>query len=476
MPDLKEIIDKVRPLLEEYAVEKAGIEQQITHKGVVPSFLCDKCPRKDIVRVSKFEEKSQRLLSGLLDWMQANDVKELQSDGEVLAFKSTNKVVENVEGTIPLLSIGGALEPSTKKIIYDYRISVSKLKRKSFYNLLKCSFTQIRMCAHLKRENIKEAFPALVTFTGKYKYEMRTKRVEQLWEEEEETNQLRILCSECYARIDFIGCENSVRREGFIYAHSCPVRRVLLERFLEKGKIRYLTSEPEVLPFRQSRVTFYLPDLRVLLTDTYTDVEKTVEVTKPLCILAFGSKQDILRYLSLCTNVVIFDENATDIDQRLFIFDINIPVEKSTERIVQTIVEKLDRYSSEERGKEHDRLIAAFKRIGQDLGFISQSEIPMKGIRVDLVWLNREGKIEVAIEVETSAQWKKDIITTWETGPKLAVVLTHYKTDKAISDAIQYNLLEYMPHKLLLINYQLKRAYLIEKRNIIKSYELKTVE
>jgi len=151
-----------------------------------------------------------------------------------------------------------------------------------------------------------------------------------------------------------------------------------------------------------------------------------------------------------------------------------LKVEQSIEKIIQTIVERLDQYSSEVRGKEHDRLIAAFQKIGQELGFISQPELSQKGARVDVVWLNREGGVDVAIEVEVSAQWKKDIVTTWETGPKLAVVLAHYKTDKALTDVIQYNLLQYMPHKLLLINYLLKKAYLLEKQEIIRAYDLKT--
>ena len=157
---------------------------------------------------------------------------------------------------------------------------------------------------------------------------------------------------------------------------------------------------------------------------------------------------------------------------QIFLFDKDKKVEESIDNIVQAIVEKIERYSDEIRGKEHDRLVAAFQRLGQELGFVVQPELQEKGTRVDLVWLDRSANVHAAIEVETSAQWKKDIVTTWEASPKLAVILTHYKTDKGIDDVIQYKLLESMPHKLLMINYLLKKAYLIEGQQIVKYYDM----
>jgi hypothetical protein len=136
----------------------------------------------------------------------------------------------------------------------------------------------------------------------------------------------------------------------------------------------------------------------------------------------------------------------------------------------------LDRYSSQIRGKEHDKLVEAFKKIGEELGFVTQAEMLQRGARVDVVWINRDGKVEVAIEVETSAQWKKDIVTTWETSPRLAVVLAHYKTDKGTEDITQYDLLQYMPHRLFFISYLQKKAYLVEKARIVKAYDIKTAE
>jgi hypothetical protein len=90
-----------------------------------------------------------------------------------------------------------------------------------------------------------------------------------------------------------------------------------------------------------------------------------------------------------------------------------------------------------------------------------------------MAWLDRQGIVQVAIEVEDAAStWKKDIISTWEAQPRLAIILTHDKTDKKIRDLTQYVLLQYMPHKLLFVNYELKRAYLVEKQDLLKCYDL----
>ena len=91
---------------------------------------------------------------------------------------------------------------------------------------------------------------------------------------------------------------------------------------------------------------------------------------------------------------------------------------------------------------------------------------------MDLVWLDRNGVIFSALEVETSSTWKKDVVTTWEMEPKLAVILTHQKTEKPIKDIIQYTLLKEMPHKLLFINNISKKAYLVERQNILKYYDI----
>ena len=92
-----------------------------------------------------------------------------------------------------------------------------------------------------------------------------------------------------------------------------------------------------------------------------------------------------------------------------------------------------------------------------------------KGNRVDLIWLDRNGAIFSALEVETTlSKWKKDLVTTWETEPEFAVILTRAKSEKSIKDIIQYTLLKDMPHKLLFVNITSKKAYLVENQEILK--------
>ncbi len=474
MPALEIVVKKLEPLLQEFSTQLKDVEERIRQQGTISSDICSKCSQKNIAKVVKFRHASQSLAS-FLYWIKENEIRDLASSSEVLSFRSTKKVVEGVEGSVPLLEMGQGLGTSTGKVLYEYSFSVSKLKRKDFAEFLKYPFSSIRTCPHIS-DISGEKCAALVSKTQqRLDFEGRggTRRVEELWEEPEATNRYMVLCSECYERIDSIGCEESIRREGFVFVHRCPLRKIIFQNLLETHGINFIAGEKERF-FERDRLIFYLPDLRVFVSDSFRDPAPTIKSLKPESLLVFGTKQDLPNFLQFGTNVILFDTTVEN--SSLVVFDKNLPVESSKERIIERIVSNLDQYSSGVRGKEHDKLTEAFRKIGEELGFISQAEMSQKGARVDVVWLNRNGKVEVAIEVETSAQWKKDIVTTWETSPTLAVVLAHYKTDKGTEDITQYNLLKYMPHKLLFISYLQKKAYLIEKGSIIKAYEIKSAE
>lgn len=467
--NLNDIINALSPVLQEYQEEKAQLEDQITGEGKVPSFLCDNCERKSIIEVKKLGVPKQQVAS-LLEWMRTNDVRELNSDGEIISFRSTKKFVEKVEGTMSLLSISEVLRPSTEEALYEYRLSASKLKKRECYDIVAFPFETIRVCSHLDPEAVKKSSAVLLTLYSRFVYKPGLPSVEQLWTKEPARTELRLLCPECSSRIEMIGCEDSIRIDGFVYKYSfCPVRRVAFERLLQKHNIRFVVQQTDRrYPFQQG-LNHYLSELRTIVTDSSRDLENLVPIAQPMCVLTFGTKRDLVRCLGLGTHVIMVDEADSG---HIFTFDKDKKVVESIDKIVQAIVEKIERYSDEVRGKEHDRLVAAFQRLGQELGFVVQPELQEKGTRVDLVWLDRSGNVHTAIEVETSAQWKKDIVTTWEASPKLAVILTHYKTDKGISDMIQYKLLENMPHKLLMINYLLKKAFLIEGQQIVKYYDM----
>jgi len=362
----------------------------------------------------------------------------------------------------------GALKATTEKVLYDYRMSATKLKKHPFAAFLSHAFSSIGTCPHVS-DITGENYLTLVIKTPERGF--RSHAVERLWESPEPATRYKVLCRECYGRVDSIGCEESIRRQGFVFVHGCPTRKIVFQNLLEKHGIEYHVGE-ERQYFEASQLLFFLPHLNVLAYDSYGDPAATIETLKPAVLLVFAGKQELPKFLRFGANVILFDPTAEKYS--LAVFDRDAPIESSEERIIEKIVSDLDAYSLEMRGKEHDKLVEAFRRIGKELGFITQAEMSQKGTRVDVVWLKRDGKVDVAIEVETSPQWKKDIVATWETAPKLAVVLTHYKTDKAAEDIIQYNLLKYMPHRLLFVSYHQKKAYLIEKGDIIISYDVKS--
>jgi hypothetical protein len=469
MSTLRTVVSKLRPLLEEYAAQLREVEDGIKRQGTISKEICLKCSRKDIANVIKFAENSGKSLASFLAWIKENEVRDLTSDGEVLAFKSSRKEVEGVEGSIPLLQIGGALKATTERVLYDYRMSASKLEKHPFMPFLGHAFSSIETCPHIS-DTTGDNYLTLVTKTAE-RGGLHSHSVEKLWEAPEAVTRCKLLCRECYGRIDSVGCEESIRRQGFVFVHGCPTRKIVFENLLEEHGIEYQTGE-ERQYFESSQFLFFLPHLNVLAYDSHRDPAATIETLKPDVLLVFAGKEELPRFLRFGANVILFDLTAKK--DSLAVFDRDTPIESSEERIIEKMVSELDAYSSEMRGTEHDKVVGAFRKIGEELGFITQAEMSQKGARVDAVWLNRDGGVEVAIEVQTSPQWKKDIVTTWEAGPKLAVVLTHYKTDKAAEDIIQYSLLKYMPHRLLFISYQQKKAYLIEKGNIIKSYDVKS--
>lgn len=140
MSELSIVVSKLRPLLEEYSLKLKDVEDGIKQHGIISLDICAKCSQRNIVNILKINESSRKYLDSFLAWIRENEVRELNSSGEVLAFRSTKKEVEGVEGNIPLLEMSQALKPSTEKVCYDYKISVDRLKSKGFAPLLKHAF------------------------------------------------------------------------------------------------------------------------------------------------------------------------------------------------------------------------------------------------------------------------------------------------------------------------------------------------
>ncbi len=469
---LAQVLGKLTPILSEYATQLKTTEDRIKLQGTISHDICVKCSQRNIVRVEKFGAESLGGLDSFLTWLKDNNVRDLVSTGKSVEFRSSQLELDGIKGTKITLfeGVGLGFTSRTEEMEYAYRIPFSKLKNKTFAGFLTRPFSELRVCAHLS-EVSAEKHLAYVGTTSRHNMFDRHQRVEDLWERGETSQRYELLCEECFKRIDSIGCEESIRKEGFTYAHRCPTQKIIFENLLAKQGIRCVPGQTERTSLGSIGLMTYLPDLGVFASDSLAGLEEAVEALKPDTILVLQRKQSLPRFLEFDTNVILFDPEAEK--DPILVYDRNRVVEKFEETLIDAVLENLDEYSSEVRGKEHDRLTAAFERIGKELGFIPQTEMALKGARVDVVWLGDKGKVEVAIEVETSAQWKKDIVTTWETSPRLAIVLAHFKTEKAVDDIVQYSLLQQMPHRLLFIGYTQKKAYLIERGVILKSYNVR---
>jgi len=452
--ELKKIYERLRPVLEEYLKEKTEIEKQVKQQGTVPLAICSLCKKRRILSVAKFREDANKTIPEFLEWLRSNEVRRLWIEKETIHVESRKEALEGKKSTLASLNIIMTGAPFS---YYEFTFNKSEFKKKTFSRLFDIEFSDFGLCSHLAEDALqKEALPVILVVKSIHpSYGPSSVSAEHVWAREQGKNELKLLCKECYERIGSLGCEEGVMKRGFVYETlRCSFRKILFQSMLAKYNIKFVTSESDIW-FPES-FDFHLPELNVFVTERTRDIKEQIEKLKPNCILSFGKRGNIVNFLGYDMNVILFDDSE-DAIQRFFLFDKERKVEDSLERIVTAVMERLEDYSSQIRGKEHDRLTGAFQRIGKELGFITQPELLQKGARVDVVWLNRQGDVEVAIEVETSAQWKKDIVSTWEAEPKLAIILSHAKTDKGAQEITQYVLLENMPHKLLFINYLLKK-------------------
>ena len=140
--------------------------------------------------------------------------------------------------------------------------------------------------------------------------------------------------------------------------------------------------------------------------------------------------------ICLYLNILFYNQNG------FFFYDKDREVERDIDVICDNILQNLNSEIEYQRGNDHDRVISAINVIGQKLGYVVETEFSQSGSRIDLVWYNRDGKIEVAGEVETTSTWKKDLISTWEVEPILAIIVGFPKTDKVAENLMKLTLMK----------------------------------
>jgi len=265
------------------------------------------------------------------------------------------------------------------------------------------------------------------------------------------TTYLYFCCEDCRTEIQRNTCQygpiwNPVTGHEFGELTHCKWRLALLMKLLKEADISYALGE-------WYRTDLFLDKTRVLIS-----------LGAP-----FGSKAKesrISEYLKDGGDVIVIDEG------RIYQYRHDMEIEGDINALLKRIVTNLETYCQVEQGDDHERYVRALARIGSESGFGPIFEYHAKGSRVDCVWLDSQGDVFAAIEVETSGSFKKDIVSTWETGPQLAVICINAETDDGIHRLAGYELLTVIPHALLMVNTATKNAYLFDKQEVIGRYEL----
>ena len=481
--ELQKAFNSIKPLLDSYIKRKIELRKQIYQEGTLPDDIISECPAHEIIEIKKYDEKTIQTVPHLLEWIKENKISRIESDTKKIYLRAQKERIGGKLGTETVESLSLSRESGLKEREpeYEFRQSVKNYKTKKFYKLLtNYTYDDLHFCDHFDETNVQKIKPIVVVLQDEERHFIfhdGTKSLGQILSKREPNSNLQLLCDDCYSRIDKLCCINAIVKKSVgyepHYRHNFNFDDILFRLILKKNNVIFNEFTEE--RFGRIPTQFYLKDFNALLTRKQRKIENIIEKLNPETIILQGNKQGIIDHLKYDTNLIIYDDSE-GAKQRFFLFDKNKKVENSVERCCLHLIQNLENYSDEIRGKEHDKLIEALEKIGKELGFIPQREFKSKGSRVDLVWLDRKGEIFSAIEVETSSQWKKDVVTTWETEPELAVILAHSKSEKGVKDILQYVLLKDMPHKLLFINNTTKKAYLIEKQKILKFYDIEKRE
>lgn len=262
---------------------------------------------------------------------------------------------------------------------------------------------------------------------------------------------------------------------------------LLFKKFDEENiKIKALKEISDFHSTTPKDLVFFLPEYKTLISpnprsigteirrthsgwdDFYTQLMEKLGVK--LWVYFAHYRKEILGLTDFDVNILL----VIPPEKKFIYYDKEADMEKSEAKIVEEIIKKVDDYRKSETGKEHTRLKEALKRIGSELGYIPEDEHSVSGLKVDVVWHSRKGeKVKVAFEIETTGGWKKDLISTWETDPDLAVlVTTNLKTDDKVKDLLKLKIIRRMPHKFLYINLKTGNAFLLDDAGIKGKYSL----
>jgi len=450
-------LNVIRPVLTRLLQETERIKQQVIKDGIVPKELCELCEgqgdKRWMIPLTKKETKD---LDEFLKWIKKNNICSVKL-GSPAYYIGAAVIVEATK------QVGRKKPYSIENGRYTYSYDPSEFKKRAFYTRMLARFQEIDTCPHFDAD-IGEAVH--VHKVRRYGHLDRSRK--------ESIESLYLCCNECGKELEKRECDNGVRKTGFTYSFTCDLDTLLLRKLLREAVLRFEEGTVDERFFFPRHPQFFLRKQGILITERsgYRKLEEaTISQLSPKLVVYFGDKSQITELLELKTSILIVTEEGG-----FYFYDHTRSVEKSMDAIIDTIVKKLDDYAEQIRGNEHDRVVKAFTRIGKELRYVPEQEHSKKGVRVDCVWHDREGKIKVAIEVETRGGWKKDILSTWELEPELSIIVTYQKTDSVPKALMDFALMKYMPHKLFYINMGTKHAFLFEKQKILRKYSVEFEE
>lgn len=442
--------NSVVEFIKEFKEREEELSKKITRTGNIPDEIINRSKCKTHEHIEELDTREQSLVEAFLNWYKQEEVEKFVYRDRVRSEKDTAYVEYSKENDEENSNSYPHIKPikETNKLNKFFTKFASTQDNISIEGSLKLSNEDILEKARKKVKVYQENEDSVTTLGSS----MKTVNL--------------VFCSEEYKeKINRTKC-GCLKKEGRIWKHSnCKWKRGLFTKIAEEHNIKteYLLEDS----FRGTRIEFYLPKEEVIISEKDIDEDK-LEGYNPKLLVLFCEPSNIVNYLEHdCDILVVSEEGNRFVDS-------DREIEDSLEEIINRLVRDLMELRKDESGKDHDRIQSAMMNLGQEMGFFPEEEYGITGLKADIVWRERnEGDITVCGEIETSAGWKKDILSTWEPQPELAVLIsTRHKTNKIAEDLAELSVMEFMPHKFLFLNFKTEDGFLFEGNEPIAKYTI----
>lgn len=200
--------------------------------------------------------------------------------------------------------------------------------------------------------------------------------------------------------------------------------------------------------------------------DAYRDSFKTAREFNPVAIGFLGEKPGALRCRRLTPNVVWCNGQGVKV----------LPLKEELGRPLLQVVSTIsDSLISRLKGPStpHKVQIEAMCALGEELGYSSVQEFRTAIGVVDCVWLSAHEEVFAAIEVETGSEVKKDIVSIWETRPKVGIILHHCKSEHDLLYTTKLEILNHIPFPLVFVAFGLQEVLVISNGDLLDRLPLR---